>query len=225
MTSKELQRSESFPVAALLALAGGFLDAYTYLCRGHVFANAQTGNMVLLAVRLAEGEWRRAASTLIPILASAPRTPRAKAIRRLHSRGGAFHWRQTVLLVEMAALTAAACIPLGPGDSAANILVSFVCALQVEAFRKVHGWPFATTMCTGNLRSGTEALWHFAAEGDRKALGRSGGYFAVIACFLTGAALGGAVTARAGQWAVLAAVGAQVAAFLWMCGEKTKTHP
>ena len=51
----DYQRSESFRAAAVLALAGGFLDAYTYLCRGQVFANAQTGNMVLLAVRLAEG--------------------------------------------------------------------------------------------------------------------------------------------------------------------------
>ena len=33
------QPSDTFAVAALLALAGGFLDAYTYLCRGGVFAN------------------------------------------------------------------------------------------------------------------------------------------------------------------------------------------
>ena len=41
-----MQRSESFLVGALLAVSGGFLDAYTYLCRGGVFANAQTGNMI-----------------------------------------------------------------------------------------------------------------------------------------------------------------------------------
>ena len=51
---REFQRSESFAAAALLALSGGLLDAYTYLCRGGVFANAQTGNMVLLAIRAAE---------------------------------------------------------------------------------------------------------------------------------------------------------------------------
>ena len=37
----------------------------------------------------------------------------------------------------------------------ANTLISFICALQVETFRKVHGSAFATTMCTGNLRSAT----------------------------------------------------------------------
>ena len=40
---------ETFRVAALLAVVGGFLDAYTYILRGGVFANAQTGNIVLLA--------------------------------------------------------------------------------------------------------------------------------------------------------------------------------
>ena len=50
------QRSESYLVGAVLAVAGGFLDAYTYICRGHVFANAQTGNIVLLGVNLAAGE-------------------------------------------------------------------------------------------------------------------------------------------------------------------------
>ena len=35
------QMSESFRLGAVLALAGGFLDAYTYLVRGGVFANAR----------------------------------------------------------------------------------------------------------------------------------------------------------------------------------------
>ena len=49
------QMSESFRLGAVLALTGGFLDAYTYLIRGGVFANAQTGNIVLLGVRLMRG--------------------------------------------------------------------------------------------------------------------------------------------------------------------------
>ena len=40
-----VQRSESFPIGVLLALTGGFLDAYTYVSRGGVFANAQTGSI------------------------------------------------------------------------------------------------------------------------------------------------------------------------------------
>ena len=59
-TKPTIQRSETLGLAVLLALAGGLLDAYTYLCRGGVFANAQTGKIVLLAIRAAEGNWRGA---------------------------------------------------------------------------------------------------------------------------------------------------------------------
>ena len=42
------QMSDSFRAAVFIILSGGFQDAYTYFCRGEVFANAQTGNIVFL---------------------------------------------------------------------------------------------------------------------------------------------------------------------------------
>ncbi|MFR1872716.1 MAG: YoaK family protein, partial [Coprococcus sp.] len=41
------QMSESIRLGIILALSGGFMDAYSYMCRGKVFANAQTGNILL----------------------------------------------------------------------------------------------------------------------------------------------------------------------------------
>ena len=49
-----IQMSETILIGSLLALAGGFLDAYTYICRGGVFANAQTGNIVLFSMHLCQ---------------------------------------------------------------------------------------------------------------------------------------------------------------------------
>ena len=63
--------SESFRLATILALTGGFMDAYSYLMRGGVFANAETGNIVLMGISLAQGEWQRAFYYLIPIVAFA----------------------------------------------------------------------------------------------------------------------------------------------------------
>ena len=48
--------SNSIYLGVLLAIVGGFLDAYTFISRDGVFANAQTGNMVLLAVKAANKE-------------------------------------------------------------------------------------------------------------------------------------------------------------------------
>ena len=67
----EIKPSESLPVGLLLALAGGILDAYTYLVRGEVFATAETGNLVLLGINLSQGRLNEAAYYLWPILAFA----------------------------------------------------------------------------------------------------------------------------------------------------------
>lgn len=53
------QMSESFLIAGILSISGGLQDAYTYMYRGKVFANAQTGNIVLLAQNLVDRNCRR----------------------------------------------------------------------------------------------------------------------------------------------------------------------
>ena len=64
MTCKKIMQgqatsvSETVPFCMLLAIVGGFLDAYTFVGRGGVFCNAQTGNIVLLGVYLSLGRWR-----------------------------------------------------------------------------------------------------------------------------------------------------------------------
>ena len=51
------QMSDTFHATVFVTLSGGFQDAYTYICRGQVFANAQTGNIVLLRAALLQGDW------------------------------------------------------------------------------------------------------------------------------------------------------------------------
>ena len=51
------QMSESIELGILLALSGGLMDAYSYIYRDHVFANAQTGNILLFGIQLAEKNW------------------------------------------------------------------------------------------------------------------------------------------------------------------------
>ena len=52
--------AQSLPVGLLLGLTGGIMNSYTYLNRGGVFVTAETGNLVLLGMHLAQGNWRRA---------------------------------------------------------------------------------------------------------------------------------------------------------------------
>ena len=62
------QMSESFVTAAFLSLSGRLQDAYTYLFRGKVFANAQTGNIVLLSQSISAAEWNLAIRYLVPLV-------------------------------------------------------------------------------------------------------------------------------------------------------------
>lgn len=51
--------------------SGGFLDAYSYLVRGQVFATAETGNIALMGISLARGDLAVAGRYLIPVAAYA----------------------------------------------------------------------------------------------------------------------------------------------------------
>lgn len=60
--------------AVLLCLIAGYIDAIGYIDYAHVFAANMTGNTVLLAISLAQGEWARVsvyAMTLAAFLAGA----------------------------------------------------------------------------------------------------------------------------------------------------------
>ena len=68
--------------------------------------------------------------------------------------------------------------------------------MQVQTFRKVNGYAFASTMCIGNMRSGTEALCAYFHTHDREVLKKALTYFGVIGIFAVGAGLGSVLTAR-----------------------------
>lgn len=196
------QMSETVRLGAVLAAAGGFLDAYTYLTRGGVFANAQTGNIVLLGVYLAQGQFRTAGRYLIPILAFAAGVIVAELIKARFRYHPALHWRQITVGAELAILAAVAFLPQR-WNVPANLAVSFVCAMQVESFRKIEGNAYATTMCIGNLRSGMEYLYRWHVTRDRAHLHRAKVYYLVILVFVLGAALGGVTCRSLGRLSIL----------------------
>ena len=144
------QMSESMPLAIFLTLAGGLQDAYSYNCRGKVFANAQTGNIVLLGQNLAEGNWGVALHYLIPLLAFISGVYVAVRIQNLCKESEKIHWRQIVLVIQIILLFLVGLFPQSM-NVPANAMMSFSCAMQVNAFRKFHGIPCATTMCIGCL--------------------------------------------------------------------------
>ncbi len=212
------QMSESLLLGAVLAIAGGFFDAYSYLCRGKVFANAQTGNIVLLGVALSEGDPMRALTYLVPIVAFALGVIVAEIIKRRYKKRGArsaIHWRQIVVAAETVLIAAVAFLPQEL-NMVVNVVISFVCALQVESFRKVQGSAFATTMCTGNLRSGTEQLVIWRQTGDKGAARKVRNYYTIILYFILGAVVGSFAVRFIGERSLLLTCGLLLIVFFIM---------
>ena len=48
--NESIHTTETIYIASILTMVGGFVDAYTYITRGGVFAYAQTGNIIFFAM-------------------------------------------------------------------------------------------------------------------------------------------------------------------------------
>ncbi len=183
------QMSESFLTAAILSMSGGLQDVYTYVSRGEVFANAQTGNIVLFSQNVFARNWELTIRYLVPVLFFAFGVAVATWIRQFFQNAQRLHWRQIILLIEIVLLFLVGFMP-EEQNLIANALVSFSCAMQVQSFRKVASYAFASTMCIGNLRSGMEALCSYQQNHNEQMLYKSFHYFGIIFLFALGAGIG-----------------------------------
>ena len=87
-------------------------------------------------------------------------------------------------------------------NMAATMLVSFTCSMQVQTFRKVNGYGYASTMCIGNLRSGTESLSIYLREKKPEILKKALHYYGIIFVFAIRAGIGGILSLYIGIKAI-----------------------
>ena len=130
----------------------GFWGAYTYLLRGNVFCNAQTGNVVLMGLALGSGEWGAGLYYLVPISAYilgafvsefAPNPIK----HRLYIR-----WDTVLILIEMAAVLGLGFLPEWAPAQISQVVINFVASMQYNTFRQAQGVPMATTFATNHIR-------------------------------------------------------------------------
>ncbi|MCI6655284.1 MAG: DUF1275 domain-containing protein [Clostridium sp.] len=213
------QTSETFRLSAILAISGGFQDAYTYNVREEVFSNAQTGNVVLMSQNFMSGEWLRGLHYLFPIIAFTLGVFVAERIQKKLKYVKRIHWRQIIVLMELAILFIVGLIP-GQYNMTATMLVSFACSMQVQTFRKVNGYGYASTMCIGNLRSGTESLSIYLREKKPEILKKALHYYGIILVFAIGAGIGGILSLYIGIKAIWVSSILLAAVFIMMFTEK-----
>ncbi|TPQ33862.1 DUF1275 domain-containing protein [Bradyrhizobium guangdongense] len=185
-----IRRDETVLIVLLLAFAGGFIDAYTWIIHG-VLANAQTANLIFLWVHAMEGDWVKALHFVPPLLAFAVGIVLAAWLRRVAGERAA----AISTLVEILLLVAIGILHNRLPDLAGTLGISLVAAMQASIFTRVEGAVCSTVMITGNMRMAIEAA--FAAAGGGAPVGtlrRAGILAALSAVFGFGAAAGAFAT-------------------------------
>ncbi|HCW54479.1 MAG TPA: DUF1275 domain-containing protein [Clostridium sp.] len=192
--------AESLRLGVFLAATGGFLDAYTFICRGGVFANAETGNMVLLAIGVATGDIHRVFTALLPILSFMLGVFIYSKITSYRPPSIAFikGHEIVILIIEILVLIIVGFIPSTVDNIFVTTTISFVSSVQMCTFRKLSNCAYNTTMCTGNLRSACETAYRALTTNNKEEAKKSIRYFTIILCFIIGSAIGGYLTIAIG---------------------------
>ncbi|KJK23798.1 membrane protein [Burkholderiaceae bacterium 16] len=190
-----LDAAETQPsVAILLTLAGGFLDAFTYIGHGKIFANTMTGNIVMLAVNLAGGDVQQALRHFWPLTGFVC----ALFIARLMQLMTPPLMRQPAvvsLVLEILILV------LGTQDLLPEILliagIAFSATLQSVFFTHSGKQAYSSVMTTGNLRRCIQLFFESTIPlrdpGGQHEAARLG---AICLSFALGSLAGGLVTQR-----------------------------
>ena len=188
-------RPEHPATGAALAVVGGFLDAYTFVAHGGVFANAQTGNVVFVAIHAAQGQWAQAAG-YVPIIGAFVLGLVAAEWLAAHRRLPGLHDpTRVVLLAEIAVLVAVAALPASVPTLVTTMAVGFVAALQVTTFRLVRDTTYSTTMTTGNLRTLVTAAYEWLTGYDRTQRVVALRLAVIVLAFAAGAGIGAVASA------------------------------
>ena len=143
--------------SCLLTAAGGMLDAWVYLDHGHIFANAQTGNIVLFAISLAAGDAAGAWRPIPSIAAFVVGLLRSRVAGTVLKRSG-LNSRTIRLTAECVLLLALAGVADRFSDHVVTACVGFLAAVQITSLSHIGDWSFNTGMTTGNLRSAVSAF-------------------------------------------------------------------
>ena len=181
---------EHVSVFYLLMLNSGIMGAYTYVVRGGVFCNAQTGNMVLMGIALGDANWLEAAYLLIPISAYFIGAIISEILPKKIKKINFLRWDTCLIGFEVLVLIALGFVPESAPFQISQIAINFICSMQYNTFRQAEGVPMATTFCTNHLRQTGVHLIKWVKKKDQKAKERFLIHIFMLGMFIAGAAVG-----------------------------------
>ena len=200
-------------IAAILSASAGFLDGFSFLGHGHVFASAMTGNMVLLGIHAATdgavGSYLAPLSAYVTGVLVAHVAGREGVRRRIGGRPYLVTLATQVLILVGLALAGR-----GLGNAALVSLITVGTAMQNASFRNIGTRTYNSVIMTGNLQAFSNAFAAGLMPPTRPKLAEAMVLGIVIAAFIGGAAGGALAVPPLGLHALL--VPAALLALAWL---------
>ncbi len=188
-SKKDYLVCEQKSIYALLMASAGMMGAYTYVLRGGVFCNAQTANVVVMAISFGKGDWLGGLYFLIPISAYLLGAFVSEILPSPVKRLGFLRWDTYLIIFETAVLLLLGFIPLSVPHQVVQVIVNFIASMQYNTFRQAEGIPMATTFCTNHIRQIGVGLAKAVRKGDSLALRRGLIHAEMVFAFFAGAVL------------------------------------
>lgn len=146
-------------VYIILMFIGGYFGAYTYVFKGGVFCNAQTGNFLFMAISIGNKDFVKALYYLIPMLAFLLGVIVSEALPNPIKKLKILRWDTLLIAFEIIAVIVLTFIPNNFPNQITQISVNFIMAMQYNTFRQTRGMNMATTFCTNHIRQVGIALY------------------------------------------------------------------
>ena len=208
-----IQTSVGF--AMILAAVGGFLDAYSYIHAG-VFAGAQTGNVVLLAVHLAKQEWQDTLRSVVPITSFALGSSVGGSLGLETVKHYIRSPAKAALVLEVMLLTLVGVPPVASSHVPTTVLLSFVAGVQMAVFTKVSDWSFSTTVTTSNITKWMSSLVETVGGHDDSARSQAAAFTGIVLSFVAGGTAAGFLVPRLHTLAIIVAGALLLIALTWL---------
>lgn len=216
-----VQASESRRVGALLAMAGGGMNAYSWLLRGGVFATMMTGNLLYFTFNLVQQKWEMLPHYFMPILCFFIGIVIADYFH-FHDARHRYHWRQGSSVLIAVLLVASSFFSKEMSFFSA-LLISFTGGLQAETYTRIQGQVVATTMGTGNFKNIAHWIALYLHTKAPDSLQKSWLYLRTNLYFTFGAIVEGLLTLAFGFWAILFVAFLHLLISWWMRTERVTT--
>ncbi len=184
------EQSRTLWFALLLTLANGFLDAHTYLVRGHVFANVQTANVIFSAIDLSERKLAAALAHVWPLLAFIAGMLVASHIKSGRMERLVPHSLRWTMGVQAVVLAIIGFVPASVDHTVVTVPISFLAAIQIGLFRNIGDLAYLPVATTGNLMRFMESTYDGFVERRAEARHAVIVYGSLILAFAGGALIG-----------------------------------